>query len=243
MSPAAAAAVATAAQRALANPAASRALASGFQRASSSLSGNTASGATSPSPNADHALTAANVGRVAAAAQAFSATAPPARGTTPLAPPGPGPAAQRANSGGLVPQKVRAQLLYWVGGFTPPPPLPYAYTHTYTYTFSLSLLVVCCAKRGYGAIRNSETSTCRPPVRCSAPCAGRPPQRTRRPRRCKRRRHSQRRKSGAALRRPPCAASPHMCPNQSQSRNHSRISKLRAERKRPDNGRRRYTII
>ncbi|KAI0250517.1 hypothetical protein BJV78DRAFT_1283134 [Lactifluus subvellereus] len=106
-----AAAVATTAQRALANPAASRALAAGFQRASSSLAGtgNTASAAAAPNaPNADHAASspAVSVGRVAAAAQAFSgapsATPSPPRRGNPLAP---APAVQRADLGGLAPQK------------------------------------------------------------------------------------------------------------------------------------------
>ncbi|KAH9978242.1 hypothetical protein BGW80DRAFT_1456320 [Lactifluus volemus] len=104
-----AAVIATAAQRALANPAASRALATGFQRASNSLSGNdngpSATTTSNPS-NADHAAPAVNVGRVAAAAQAFSAAASP----TPLLPrqakpPVPAPAHKRTDSSGLVPQK------------------------------------------------------------------------------------------------------------------------------------------
>jgi hypothetical protein len=91
------AAIATAAQHALANPTATRALAGGLLRAGNSMSGN----ATSNAPNADHASPAVSVGRVAAAAQAFSAVAP--------SPPkhAPAPAHKRTDPSGLAAQKVR----------------------------------------------------------------------------------------------------------------------------------------
>jgi len=106
----AAAAAFTAAQRALANPATSRALATGIQRAGSAVSGNLSSTASPPPvPPSRSASSAAvdndsappiNFGRVAAAAQAFSAVAvPPPRAANPPT------HKQTDSSSGLVPQK------------------------------------------------------------------------------------------------------------------------------------------
>ncbi|KAH8999557.1 SH3-domain-containing protein [Lactarius akahatsu] len=107
----AAAAAFTTAQRALANPATSRALTAGIQRAGSAVS---ASSTGSPPPivpsrSASSAATdndpapSINFGRVAAAAQAFSAVA----GPTPPPPRAANPPAHRQaeSSSGLVPQK------------------------------------------------------------------------------------------------------------------------------------------
>ncbi len=83
----AAAAAFTAAQRALANPATSRAFATGIQRAGSAVSGHASSTGSPPpvAPSRSASSTAVdndpappiNFGRVAAAAQAFSAAAGP----------------------------------------------------------------------------------------------------------------------------------------------------------------------
>jgi hypothetical protein len=248
-----AAAFATAAQRALTNPMASRALISsaGFKRAGSSANANaTGTSAVDPTPsaqNSDYAEPAVSVGRVAAAAQAFSAAASPPKHAKP---PAPTPAQKRTELSGLVPQKVRGRAICGrVGGFT-----SYPAAICLPVSLSLSLSVGCsrmsCAKiYGLcGATRNSEMSTCRPRVRCSAPYAGRPPQRTHLPRRRSRHLRSQRKK--AVFLRPPCAVPPRhrlprMCLNRSQSQKRSSNISLKGEtkRKRLGSGQRHYMII
>jgi hypothetical protein len=241
-----AAVIATAAQRALANPAASRALATGFQRASNSLSGNdngpSATTTSNPS-NADHAAPAVNVGRVAAAAQAFSAAASP----TPLLPrqakpPVPAPAHKRTDSSGLVPQKVSVTIPLLGSRAFYPLLLPIYYTFLLFYTLSICLLG-CAQVWDVARFRNLEMLTYPPLVRCTALCVGRLPQRMHRPRRCTHHLHSQRRK--AASHRPPCAVSLRQRPlykwSQSQSRNSNR--KGERKRKRLGSGQKRCMII
>ena len=101
---AAAAAITAAAQRAMiANPTAtSRLIATGINRANNSA--NSRSGNPSAASNSD-LVTPANVGRVAAAAQALSTTSasPPPKSASP-------PVAPRADSSRLLQQKVSPQL-------------------------------------------------------------------------------------------------------------------------------------
>lgn len=165
----------TAAQRALANPATSRVLAAGLQRTASSNTGgssghpSTAAVATAasslsslslssahnaPVDNANDRAPTVNVGRVAAAAHAFSSTAP-----------APASAAHKRadSSGGLVPQKVSSGFLLYpsikrsveVGGFFFLPPnssspaslyLSFFFLFLLLFFFFVALVCVCVLK-------------------------------------------------------------------------------------------------
>ena len=94
----------------------------------------------------------------------------------------------------------------------------------------------CCVS----LCRNSAMSTCRPPGRCSAPCAGRRRRRTHHHRRCTPRLHLRRRKLWAPCRRPPCVASP---PLRLRLRPSQKRSSQSLNRRKPGRGQRRCTII
>ena len=221
----------------ISNPAAtSRLIATGINRANNSA--NSRSGNPSAASNSD-LVTPANVGRVAAAAQAFSTTPPPKSTSPPVAP--------RADSSRLLQQKVSLPVVavavvrrllhrraYICSSFSA---LSF---HPFSAALFLprgSVMLKC----GCGD-RNSAMSTCRPPGRCSAPCAGRPQRRAHRLRPCTPHRRSLGRKLRAVSCRRPCAGSLRrlrMRPSRKRTPSQSRQKK----RKWGESGQRRYTII
>ena len=91
------------------------------------------------------------------------------------------------------------------------------------------------------SIRNSVTSTCRPPGRCSAHCAGRQRRRTHHRRRCTRRLRLRRRNPQACCRLP-CVAPPQLQLRRRPSRKRTCSQSLN-RRRNPGSGQRRCTII
>ena len=220
------AAIASAAQRAITkNPAAtSRLLAAGINHANSTGSNTSGYGnSTTAASNDDHA-SAPNVGRVAAAAQAFSV--PPKSSSPPVA------AQKGPDMNKLVPQKVRSVAFDSL--------LPSFVNAKREYV-------------GGRGVRNSVMSTYHPPDRCSVLCAAQQQRRTHRPRPCIHHPPLQGRKLPAAFHRLQSVEFPiprhRRLPLQlrmylmSRSRKRTPPSRKRRKRVREENGQKCYMII